>query len=101
MDGRNQQVIVTLLNGKRLSAVNLTDLAVVKKDDTTATFLSVSGNDIPKAFWNWALLSYDASKGAHNPSWTLEVINESLNRMGATYKGVNAVTAGDLVVGMR
>jgi formate-dependent nitrite reductase cytochrome c552 subunit len=101
VDGRNQQVIVTLLNGKRLSAVNLTDLAVVKKDDTTATFLSVSGYDIPKAFWNWALLSYDASKGAHNPSWTLEVINESLNRMGATYKGVNAVTAGDLVVGMR
>ena len=99
--GRNQQVIVTLTNGKPLSATNLTDLRVVKKDGTAVTFLAVSGNDIPKAFWNWALLTYDASKGAHNPSWTLDVISESLTAMGATYKGASPVTASDLVVGMR
>ena len=101
IDGRNQQIAVTLTNGKRLAATNLTDVLVVKPDGTTETLIKYTGTDVPKAFWNWALLTYDASKGAHNPSWTLEVIGESMARMGASYKGANAITAGDLVVGMR
>ena len=99
--GRAQQVIVTLTNGKKLPATNLTSVNVVEKDGTTAAFLAVSGYDVPKAFWNWALLTYDASKGAHNPSWTLDVISESLSAMGASYKGAAPITASDLVVGMR
>jgi hypothetical protein len=99
--GRNQQVIVTLTNGSKLPATNLTSVNVVKKDGTTVAFLAVSGNDVAKAFWNWALLTYDASKGAHNPSWTLDVISESLSAMGATYKGAAPITASDLAVGMR
>jgi hypothetical protein len=74
---------------------------VVKPNGGTVTFYEVSGNDIPKAYWNYALLTFDASKGAHNPSWALEVINETLRVMGASYKGAAPITASDLVVGMR
>jgi hypothetical protein len=74
---------------------------MVVKPSGEVAISSVVGNDIHKAWWNYALVSNDSSKGAHNPSWTLDVINESLNKMGATYKGAPPVTASDLVVGLK
>jgi formate-dependent nitrite reductase cytochrome c552 subunit len=97
---RNHQIIVTLTNGTKLPTTQITKVMVVKPSGAV-TLYSVSGNDIGKAWWNYALLTFDASKGAHNPSWALEVINETLRVMGASYKGAAPITASDLVVGMR
>jgi len=96
-----QAINVVLKNKKRIENVRLGDLIVVRPMPMgPAPFYSVSGEGLPKAFWNYGLLEADGSNGAHNPTWILNVLNESLDAVGATSSS-RRLTQRDLVVGMK
>ena len=81
----NQAVTVDLKGGKHLEAVPITSITVVRPAPLEPqAFYEASGYDLAKAFWNLEMLENDGSKGAHNPTWVLDVLNESLSHVGAT-----------------
>ena len=96
--GRNA-VIVHLTNGTALPVANMGTVYVVKPDASQTAFFAVSGYDLAKAWWNHNLLEADSSKGVHNPTWELEVLNKSLKALGG--KRAPALTQTDLAVGMK
>jgi hypothetical protein len=79
-----RQAMKITVNGTTYADVRLSGHTAVKGAGgiTTGTLLtSAAGQLIAKAGWNYYLLEDDASMGIHNPSFTNEVINASLNAL--------------------
>ena len=101
LDSHGRQAIdVVLTNGKHVADVTMSSVKVVKSDGKEVTLYSTTDVGLPKAFWNYLVVETDGSKGAHNPTWVLDAINESLKAVGGSYKGAAPVTNTDLIVGM-
>ena len=95
-----QAINVVLKNKKRIENIGVGSLMVVGPTPMgSVPFYSVSGEGLPKAYWNYGLLEADGSNGAHNPTWVLNVLNESLDAVGATT--TRRLAQRDLVVGMK
>jgi hypothetical protein len=102
-ESHGQQAIdVDLVGGAHLSHITMGTVRVVRPAPQTPIALyAVSGSELPKAAWNYFLLHADGSKGAHNPTWSLEVIDESLRAVGVTNANARTLKRTDLIVGMR
>jgi len=95
-----QAINVVFKGGTRLDAIGVGDVMVNRPAPLgPVPIYSVSGPGLPKAFWNYGLLEADGSKGAHNPSWILDVLNESLDAVGATT--TRRLARRDLFVSMK
>ncbi len=101
LDSHGRQAVnVVLTNGKHIDAVQMGSVKVVQPGGSV-TLYSVTDTGLPKAFWNYLVVETDGSKGAHNPTFILDALNESLKAVGATPKSALAVTKSDLIVGMK
>ncbi len=95
-----QAINVVFKGGSRLDTVGVGSIMVNLPMPTgPVPIYSVSGEGLPKAFWNYGLLEADGSEGAHNPTWVLNVLDESLDAVGSTAS--RRLSRRDLVVGMK
>ena len=94
-----QAINVVLKNGTHIDGVTLSALMVKRPSPMEpVNFYDVSGQGLPKAYWNFEMLENDGSKGAHNPTWVLDVLNASLDAVGSTSS--RRLTQADLAVGL-
>ncbi len=94
-----QAINVILKNGTHIDAVTISSVMVNRPSPMEPVNLyDVSGAGLPKAYWNYELLENDGSKGAHNPTWILNVLNQSLDAVGSTSS--RRLSKADLAVGM-
>ena len=47
----------------------------------TCELYLVAEDDLLKAGWNWALVDSDGSRGVHNPSFVLGVLDASIDAL--------------------
>ena len=69
--------------GEAAHTVSLTETEVRLGDITTdgTAALIATTDPLVRAGWNFFLIEGDGSGGIHNPSWTLEVLNASINAL--------------------
>lgn len=80
-----QAIDVTLANGTNLGLVAVGDVAVLRQMPLAPLGLyEVAGDELIKAGWNWSLIHNDGSKGAHNPTWALSVLDAARDGLRLT-----------------
>lgn len=71
-----QSLEITMADGTLIGPLRIPDIDVVQPAPMPTVGLhEVASDDILKAGWNWNLINNDGSKGVHNPSFALEVLD--------------------------
>jgi hypothetical protein len=94
-----QGINVTFTNGGFIGPVGLNNVRIVRPGQSTIRFYEAPevDNNLSKAFWNYLLLESDGSKGVHNPTWVLTVIDASRDAVGGGGSGTpRRLTTDDL-----
>ena len=87
-----QAIIVTLDDGTILGPIAMNSVRVVQPAPLEAIELyAVADEGLAKAGWNWALIHNDGSLGAHNPTWTLQVLDAARDALGGSLGGPRAI----------
>ncbi len=82
-----QGVNVTLTGGTKVSDLSLATVKVVRPGGSSVELYSVADPAIPKAGWNYFMVTNDRSKGVHNPAFVnsaLDVSNFAVSTINAT-----------------
>jgi len=74
-----QGLALTLADGTELEAQRVTDISVVPPTGDPFGLWETAGEGLPKAGWNYLLLESDSSEGVHNPDFSTEVIEASID----------------------
>jgi formate-dependent nitrite reductase cytochrome c552 subunit len=79
-----QSTTVTLTDTTVVGPVRLSDVDVLDSSSTVLGELYEFADDtVPKAGWNWNLVSNDGSKGIHNPNFALGVLDSARDALNA------------------
>lgn len=95
-EASGQSAATIRLGNSSLITVQMRNIKVVPPPPGTPTaFLTVAGEGLAKAIWNHGLIEADGSKGVHNPSWVLQVLNASRVAVGGGGSGSPFLVLGN------
>lgn len=91
-----QAIIVHFTDGTATGATSLANVKVVRPAPlTTVEIYALTDGKLAKAGWNYFLIHGDGSKGVHNPTWTLEVLDASRDAVGGGGTGTPRIRLSD------
>ncbi|MEE8525432.1 MAG: hypothetical protein V3T72_15960, partial [Thermoanaerobaculia bacterium] len=80
-----QAMTVTLAGGATVGPLRMTDIDVIQAAPMPAGELyDFASDELIKAGWNWNLVHNDGSRGAHNPTFVLAVLDGARDALGDT-----------------
>lgn len=80
-----QAIIVTLAGGATVGPVALNGIDVIQPAPMPVVALDELASDaLLKAGWNWMLVHNDGSRGAHNPTFVLSVLDGARDALGGS-----------------
>lgn len=83
-ESRGQQAVTLIFDDdSEVGPVRLSTIDIVRPEPMAPVpFYIVAGEDLLKAGWNYNLVNNDGSRGVHNPSFVLEVLDASRDAVG-------------------
>ncbi len=73
-----QAIEVTMMDATVLGPMSMNDVEVVPTDEEPYDIYDDAAPFLPKSGWNYLLFHNDGSLGVHNPSWTMEIVEDTM-----------------------
>jgi hypothetical protein len=81
-----QAITVTLTDGSTIGPVRMSDIDVLDpRDKVMGELYDFADDRVIKAGWNWNLVNNDSSRGLHNPSFSLQVLEAGIDALTSLF----------------